>query len=427
MTSIIVQVSSIIATIGCILFFLKGINKPLEMACYAVAMLPFQVPCPLFTALKVNELAIVFWMIVFIIFLIRKKVIICTRYAANIFVFMLCISGFNVFKYFQSGNIGVITELIRLIVAVFFPLTVSLTFFNEIQESFSKMIRAWNLSATIVSILSLISIMLSGYSIYSYLVSYITTKTSTFYIMKFAGSPFFADPNSYGGYLVISIGMSNYLYRVKRQKKYFVSCLIELFGLMTTLSRGAVLAFIISICIVMFINRKTKLIGALSIITGLTSGVSFLIPFFQNDRSAMSRFDMWETAFSMFKDHPILGVGLSNYTYLFNNYGSAGVLGYNPYTHNLYLKILVESGIIGETIFVTTCIVLLKLCFKHLQSEYASIMIIFGVLGFLIQGMTVEFFTSNYFWFLVIVGLIYMQRVNDCYETETEDEFAYNA
>lgn len=417
MTSTIVQITSIVATLGCLIFLLKGVNRPLSMACYAVAMLPFQISCPSVSAIKVNELAIVLWIVVFIFHTIRKKKIFHSRYAATIFVFMIFVSAFNIFKYFQSGNSGVVTELIRLIVAVVFPLTVSLTFFNEMQDSFEKLIRVWNTAASIVALISLFSIVLSGYSFLTYFLAYITSKTSAFYVMKFASSPFIADPNSYGGYLVISIGIAYYLYHATKEKKYLISVLLELLGLMTTLSRGAVLAFIISICIIMFINRRTKIVGGLSIIIGLTSGVSLLIPYFQNDRSAMSRFDMWGTAFSMFKVHPIFGVGLSNYTYLFSNYGSAGVLGYNPYTHNLYLKILVESGIVGELLFLALCLTLLRLCLKYAQTDRKAMMILFGILGFMVQGMTVEFFTSNYFWFLLVAGLLYMQKVNENSET----------
>ena len=416
MASAIIQVTSIILTIGSLFFMVKGLNRPLSMACYAVAMLPFQISCPFFPALKVNELAIILWLVVFIFFLIRKKKLLLSRYVSNIFIVILLVSLFNLFKYFQTGNSGVITELIRLLVAVFFPLTVSLSFFDKMESSFEKVMRAWNLSACMVSMISLLSVLLSGYSFHAYFMSYITAKTSAFYVMKFAASPFISDPNSYGGYLIISIAIAYRFYSETKQKKYLICCLLELLGLMTTLSRGAVLAFIIAICIVMFINRKTKLIGGLSIIVGLTGGVSLLIPYFQNDRSAMSRFDMWKTAFSMFKDHPIFGVGLNNYTYLFSNYGSAGVLGYNPYTHNLYLKILVESGIVGELLFLALCLTVLRLCKKYAQIDKMAMMILFGVLTFLIQGMTVEFFTSNYFWFLLVAGLLYMQKVNEAGE-----------
>ena len=422
MTFTIVQITSIITALGCLIFLLKGVNRPLSMACYAVAMLPFQISCPFVSAIKVNELAIVLWIMVFIFHTILRKKIFYSRYAATLFVFMIFVSAFNIFKYFQSGNTGVVTELIRLIVAVFFPLTVSLTFFDEMQYCFDKLIRAWNIAATVVCILSLASVVISGYSFMSYFMSYIA-KTNMFYTMKFASSPFIADPNSYGGYLVISIGIAYYLYRSTGNKKYLTFMIIEFVGLTTSLSRGAILSLFTAFCVVLFINRRTKAIGALSIILGIIGGVSLLIPYFSSDASAMSRFDMWETAFSMFKDRPIFGVGLSNYTYLFSNYGSAGVLGYNPYTHNLYLKILVESGIVGEILFLALCLTLLRLCLKHAQRDRKAMMILFGILGFMIQGMTVEFFTSNYFWFLLVAGLFYMQKVNE--NSETIDEPVY--
>lgn len=416
MASTIVLIASMITTVGCLIFMIRGINRPLAMACYAVAMLPFQISCPFISSLKVNELAIIIWLVVFCFHTIRRTRIAHSRYAAVIFVSVLLISAFNAFKYFQSGNSNVITELIRLIVAIAFPLTVSLSFFNEIEDDFKEILLAWNISASIISALSLLSVTLKGYSFVSYVMSYITAKTSAFYTMKFAASPFVADPNSYGGYLAISIGIAYCLFKETKNNKYLLCCLLEIIGLVTTLSRGAMLSFIIATCIALFINRKTKVLGGLSIVVGLTSGVSLLVPYFQNDRSAMSRFEMWSTAISMFKDHPIFGVGLSNYTFLFSNYGSAGVLGYNPYTHNLYLKILAESGIVGELLFLILCFTLLKLCIKYAQIDRKAIMILFGVLAFLIQGMTVEFFTSNYFWFLLIAGLLYMQKVNEARE-----------
>ena len=136
MASAIIQVTSIILTIGSLFFMVKGLNRPLSMACYAVAMLPFQISCPFFPALKVNELAIILWLVVFIFFLIRKKKLLLSRYVSNIFIVILLVSLFNLFKYFQTGNSGVITELIRLLVSVFFPLTVSLSFFDKLVGRF---------------------------------------------------------------------------------------------------------------------------------------------------------------------------------------------------------------------------------------------------------------------------------------------------
>lgn len=411
MMSIIVRITSIILTLGCLIFVLKGVSRPLSMACFAVAMLPFQISCLFFPAVKVNELAIIGWLFVFVFHIIRKKEIFHSRYTDAIFVFSILVSAFNIFKYYQSGNPGVLLELLRLIVAVVFPVTVALTFFADFQECFGHLIKAWNLAAVIVCILSIASILFGGYSIISYFMTFIRRADGIFYVMKFAASPFIADPNSYGGYLAISIGIAYYLFKRSGNKQYFVAMILEMIGLMTTLSRGAILSLIITFCVVLFINRKTKVIGALSVFFGTVGGISILVPFFMNDTSAMSRFDMWKTAFSMFKDYPVFGVGLNNYTYLFSKYGSAGVLGYNPYTHNLYLKILVESGIVGECLFLVPCFTLLQLCVKYAQMDTTVMMIFFGVLSFLIQGMTVEFFTSNYFWFLLIMGLLYMEKL----------------
>ena len=283
MTFTIVQITSIVATLGCLIFLLKGLSRPLSMACYAAAMLPFQISCPFVSAIKVNELAIVLWIVAFIFHTTHKKKIFHSRYAATLFVFMIFVSAFNIFKYFQSGNPGVVTELIRLIVAVVFPLTVSLTFFDEMQGCFEELMKAWNMAALTVCVLSLVSLLFGGYSIVSYFMTYIRRTAGTFYVMKFAASPFIADPNSYGGYLVISIGIAYYLYISTKTKKYLAFTIVEFIGLITTLSRGAILSLLIAFCIVLFINRRTKAIGALSIILGIIGGVSLLIPYFTSD------------------------------------------------------------------------------------------------------------------------------------------------
>lgn len=59
------------------------------------------------------------------------------------------------------------------------------------------------------------------------------------------------------------------------------------------------------------------------------------------DPSAQGRFTLWDKAFEMFNSNPIFGVGFNTYRYLY---------GWD--THNNFLKILAESGIIGFLIYL---------------------------------------------------------------------------
>lgn len=62
------------------------------------------------------------------------------------------------------------------------------------------------------------------------------------------------------------------------------------------------------------------------------------------DSSAEERINLWEDAMVLFKQNPITGTG-------FETYESMGRLGYAD-THNYYLKVLAETGVIGFFLFL---------------------------------------------------------------------------
>ena len=122
---------------------------------------------------------------------------------------------------------------------------------------------------------------------------------------------------------------------------------------------------------------------------------------------ATSRFGLWATAINMFRQNPIFGVGLQNYTYFFNDYRSSSVTIDTPFTHNLYLKVLVETGAIGEIIFLYMCISSIVRGFKLKNIDNSCLVFALSILTFMIQGLSVEFFTSYFFWFVLVVGGVY--------------------
>jgi putative inorganic carbon (HCO3(-)) transporter len=63
------------------------------------------------------------------------------------------------------------------------------------------------------------------------------------------------------------------------------------------------------------------------------------------DHSAAVRLDLWRDAMDLFHQNPILGTGFNTYAYM-NRVGNYAD------THNFYLKVLVETGLIGLAIFL---------------------------------------------------------------------------
>jgi len=63
------------------------------------------------------------------------------------------------------------------------------------------------------------------------------------------------------------------------------------------------------------------------------------------DHSAAVRLDLWRDAMDLFHESPITGTGFNTYAYM-NRVGNYAD------THNFYLKVLVETGLIGLAIFL---------------------------------------------------------------------------
>jgi len=63
------------------------------------------------------------------------------------------------------------------------------------------------------------------------------------------------------------------------------------------------------------------------------------------DSSSQERVDLWTDAFNLFKKDPIFGIGFDTYEFLHR-------VGRFSDTHNYYIKLLVETGIVGLALFL---------------------------------------------------------------------------
>jgi putative inorganic carbon (hco3(-)) transporter len=68
------------------------------------------------------------------------------------------------------------------------------------------------------------------------------------------------------------------------------------------------------------------------------------------DHSAETRLVLWEDAKELFLTSPVFGTGFNTYEYVHHIKASAG--NYYEDTHNVFLKFLVETGVVGLLVFV---------------------------------------------------------------------------
>jgi len=162
----------------------------------------------------------------------------------------------------------------------------------------------------------------------------------------------------YASYTLIMITLFYFIKATKIRVILGVLIALNLFCIIYSYSRGAYLSFFIALLAIVWHTRK-KIIFILIPVMLIFGGIAlnFLPTSVQErihsisaaenvstrDASAQSRFVFWGYAFEQFLQYPVAGKGYLTF------------VEFNPYhmdTHNYYLKLLAEQGIIGFIIFL---------------------------------------------------------------------------
>ena len=82
-----------------------------------------------------------------------------------------------------------------------------------------------------------------------------------------------------------------------------------------------------------------------------------------------SRSELWQNTSKMIKDHPIIGVGLGAYQFVYPRYDqSSGILRAEQ-AHNDYLHIIAETGVIGLILTISFIVILFGKGFALMQTK----------------------------------------------------------
>lgn len=196
------------------------------------------------------------------------------------------------------------------------------------------------------------------------------------------------DPNALGAYLVLGLGLLAGLLRLgdRRHVGWFAALFaLAASALVTTMSRSAlgaavvapmsVLAFgpapttrwhgwlracaratMITVLVVVSASVVLRAFTAADRHTNPDNPVDMVIKTFDPRESngwvLRGRLPWWRAGIAMVREHPIVGVGLGRYPRLMERYGG-GPMREN--THNLFLQMFAETGVIGFAAFVLLC------------------------------------------------------------------------
>lgn len=180
------------------------------------------------------------------------------------------------------------------------------------------------------------------------------------------------DANYYGQVLVITLPLACGLVLADRRwsaRIGFAVCAVAILSAsLFTFSRGAVFATgLMAIAAMLTLRTRWWLLGATCALVGLSVAfmpsafierIALVLQAIQiqltgeqavSDPSLSGRIAVMNTALRMFADHPVLGIGLGQYSTHYTQYALASGLdpGAAPNPHSLYLEVLAEEGVAG--------------------------------------------------------------------------------
>lgn len=192
--------------------------------------------------------------------------------------------------------------------------------------------------------------------------------------------------------------------------------MLSLAALIFNAVRGAWIAALLVILIYPFLRLKVStLIKVIPMIILILSILYSTVPFIHaralstfntNDQSRIERILLWDDSWKMFIDHPLVGVGVSNFEEIhLARYLSPDATEKLGHAHNNFLHILAENGLLG---FIGFCGMFGYFLFYLYQNGFKKnnpvvLGVFLATISLLIQGLTEFNFGDSavirMFWF----------------------------
>ncbi len=153
--------------------------------------------------------------------------------------------------------------------------------------------------------------------------------------------------------------------------------LIQMAALLFTLTRGAYIALIGGLLLTLLILRGKKTLLGVAVLFGIIAlflvwnptdlDRSLSVPKLvkaQPDRNIKTRLVLWDISFQLFKEHPLFGVGMGDYSIEAEKLLEERKIKTTSDSHNIFLQILATRGLFGFVFFALFWIVLLREFFR---------------------------------------------------------------
>lgn len=288
----------------------------------------------------------------------------------------------------------------------------------QIINSEKRLRQAINLWVIVGFSIALIAIFEFFYTGLPYLVQNFMKKSYIF--TRSLRSSVFLSPTLLGSYLNLCLFLFiGKLVNAKTTMRKIMSTalLFALFlALLFTFSRGAWIGFFLGLIYLLYKFKalmKFAVVGLIIIfiLVFIVGGVirtvvverimSFTAP--EEDPAFQERLLLWRSTKKIILDHPILGVGIGNSAGKYEELSHYYPTKYR-YTHNLYLNITAELGLIGLALFLWLCVSIARAFFNFLRKtkveRYYNVIVPFvaGLISYAIHGMLHFHLAERHIW-----------------------------
>jgi O-antigen ligase len=257
----------------------------------------------------------------------------------------------------------------------------------------------------------------------------LSSGDSTDYATRLGGD--LINPNYFAAALLsaaaLAAGLMAVVRRPLHKKLLLASLAFATVAIFATGSRGGLIAGVVMIAAAFALMRRQRLRVGVIVVVGLVLGTlwvsssdSSLSRLRDFNTSGTGRVDLWTVALRMWEDHPIAGVGFMNFPTVSRDYisqpgqiSSEFIINEPKETHNAYLGLLAENGIIGLALFLALAIALIRATWQAARlldgagdSSYATLARAVGIAQ--IGALTALMFTHNTYnnalWILLALG-----------------------
>ena len=238
------------------------------------------------------------------------------------------------------------------------------------------------------------------------------------------------NPNMLGQYLILVIALGGAgLLSAKgwgMRVVYFCCCGIMCVCMLLTFARGAWLGLLFAgLVFLMFLQPRLLLLTPLFVVALFFVLPDTVIERFTSignlgDQSTSYRVYIWMGTLAMLKDYWLCGIGPGDaaFNLVYPRYSYSGITA--PHSHNLFLQIMCDAGVIALVIFVLLLFHFFRdLCsaFCREKDSYSRLhqaAVVAGMAGFMVQAMT-DYSFYNYrvmflFWVFIALGGLLARR-----------------